>query len=315
MASRTRGNGKAAAKPRFRERFEAWWQGREPVASAAQAPAKQDGIRVVASNDKPAFAPPDRIAAMQVLWGAGFCGPGNAEFVVHIAKPLRLNSQMSLLDMGSGLGGPAREIAKAFGIWVTGYETSRDIVAAGIELATKVGMEKKATLTPFDPDVVELPERKYDRILSRELLSAVKDKAPLLNKMTLSMRPKGEMLVTDFVAGDAPDAAKKIKAWLAREPAPRHILTPQEMVDALKVCGLDVPVADDMTDVYLAQIAESLRGLEKAVRTDRTVALSEHLMRETAIWLERADMLHSKVLRMYRFHALKANAPKPMSDW
>jgi cyclopropane fatty-acyl-phospholipid synthase-like methyltransferase len=304
---------KPASKPPFRKRFEAWWQGRDPITGAAGS--KHDKLRVVASNEKPGLAPPDRLSAVQVLWGEGFCMPGGPEFVVDMAKPLRLTSKLSMLDVGAGIGGPDREIAKAFGVWITGYETNRDFVAAGVALAKKAGLEKKATLAPFEPDVVELPERKYDRVLSRELLSTLNDKQPLLQKMLTTLRAQGEMLLTDFVVGPAPDAAKKIKAWLEREPAPRFIWSPKAMVEALKVCGLEVPIADDMTDAYLGQIAERLRALEKAVRTDRTVALSEHLMRETATWLERADMLHTKALRMYRFHALKANAPKPMSDW
>ena len=44
------------------------------------------------------------------LWGEGFTTPGGAEYVINFIQLLDLSEKKSLLNVGAGLGGPARSI-------------------------------------------------------------------------------------------------------------------------------------------------------------------------------------------------------------
>ena len=42
---------------------------------------------------------------MERMFGEGFTGPGGADLIRDLVKPLGLDSSMTVLDIGSGLGG------------------------------------------------------------------------------------------------------------------------------------------------------------------------------------------------------------------
>ena len=49
---------------------------------------------------------------------------------------------MSILDLGAGLGGPARTLVEKLGLWITGREISAELARAEIDLSIAAGMAK-----------------------------------------------------------------------------------------------------------------------------------------------------------------------------
>jgi SAM-dependent methyltransferase len=182
-------------------------------------------------------------------------------------------------------------------------------------MAKRLGMEKKATLNPFDPEIVELPERKYDRVFSKELWCSVKDRTRLLKQVVKTLRARGEVLLIDFTVGDKAGAQPRLEAALAADGRIREPWPANAYVDALKMNGLEVRIADDITDMYLEVIESELRRLHAALHADPNFEPTDALARELSVWLQRIELMRDESLRLYRFHALKANAPKPMSNW
>ena len=75
----------------------------------------------------------------------------------HLMKQLGFNSSDKLLDIGCGLGGASRFIAKTFGNSVTGIDLTDDFVSAGNSLTSWVSLEDSVSLhqgsaldMPFD---------------------------------------------------------------------------------------------------------------------------------------------------------------------
>ena len=46
---------------------------------------------------------------------------------IELAKEVGLNESMKILDIGCGIGGPARTIASEFGCYVTGFDLSESV--------------------------------------------------------------------------------------------------------------------------------------------------------------------------------------------
>src|SRR5262245_48857497 len=125
------------AGPSFGKKLHAWWEGYElpaqetdaqPQAAATPAPAAADAPPADAWSKS-------RIKVAELIWGDGFNFPGSADHVVELVKPFGLNKEKSLLDLGCGLGGGTRAIAKEFGSYCEGMEHSPALAKAGMEMS------------------------------------------------------------------------------------------------------------------------------------------------------------------------------------
>ena len=96
-----------------------------------------------------------------------------------------------VIIIGAGLGGPARVLAKEFGVWITGVEQSRELAAAGMELSTMAGLGKKAAIVPYDPAAPEPFERNFDRVLAKDGMFTVADKGHLIACVAKKLKAEG----------------------------------------------------------------------------------------------------------------------------
>ena len=100
---------------------------REPVVTPA--PVAEEPTET--EEQEPLVWPPERIALTDRLWGEGFATPGGAEYVTDFIQLLDLSEKISLLNVGAGLGGPARVMTKEKGVWVTGLEALGEVGRGG----------------------------------------------------------------------------------------------------------------------------------------------------------------------------------------
>src|SRR5262249_12245955 len=76
---------------------------------------------------------------------------------VELAKLVGITAGMSVLDVGSGIGGPARLLAATYGCEVTGVDLSESFVNAARYLTERTGQSERvsfetasALALPFD---------------------------------------------------------------------------------------------------------------------------------------------------------------------
>jgi 2-polyprenyl-3-methyl-5-hydroxy-6-metoxy-1,4-benzoquinol methylase len=65
---------------------------------------------------------------------------GGREATVELASQMRLRPGMRLLDVGSGIGGPARYFARAHDCTVTGIDLTDEFVSVASHLSARVGL-------------------------------------------------------------------------------------------------------------------------------------------------------------------------------
>lgn len=299
----------------FRERFKAWWEGYEYGAVPAE---DEDSGSEKAAGDKgagPSFEPkargeawtPGRIKVVERLWGAGFVSPGGPEHTLQLVKPIVLTPKMTFLHLGAGLGGPARAISEAYGVWVTGLEASEALAAVGMEEATMAGMARKAPVFPYDPESVELRGRGFDCILATEAFFTVVNKKRLFKTIARSLKKGGQFLFTDYVLAEPGQSGPKIEGWMAREPVRPEPWSGKEMREHLEAEKLAVRIVEDMSAemcrLVLQGWSEALANLKPGhIGPD----LADALLAEIEIWARRIEVMESGEVRFCRFHALKA---------
>lgn len=313
----------------------AWWEGYDSdeiaVRLAERAAADGTSDNATPTGRKPtetldAALPVDpwdeeTIEIAQYVWGDGFCGPGGPEYIVGLSKLLALSPEMSMTQLGAGLGGPARTLVDRFGVWVTGYEESEQLVAAGNKLSKIAGMEKKAVISYYNPEEHDEFDRQFDRVFSKEALFTIKNKSGMVRAVEEKLKPGGLVLITDYVVADDSVYAKDTyKQWRVGEPCDPSPSTADELKKHIKDVKLQVRVSEDITDEYVKLINQAWAGADKVaaklVSQENGTALIQTLMREAEFWARRKKMLESGDLRLWRIVAnKKAGLTTGMSDW
>ena len=289
---------------KFRRHFHAWWEGYyldNPAAAngAVELAAAGDDKK----NDKWSI---ERIKVAELIWGDGFTFPGGADHVLQMVKPMTLTSAKSMLDIGCGLGGATRAIAKTFGTWVIGMEASPALAAAGMQYSEMAGLAKKAPIQHFDPSTAELPPKKYDAICARNVFSSISDKTRLLTQIERSLRPGGSVLVSDFALQKIGATSASLTTWISAEDHKPQLCTLDDFKRGFDALKLDTRVSEDMTAEFRgivvqgwANLANILQG--KSVDPGEATALAK----EIKLWQLRLAALDSGDLRVVRLFGLK----------
>lgn len=303
----------------WKRRLAAWWEGYELPPPAAQANAPSTSLPAPPPPPKPPgpasqagnvsrFGRPlwtaTRIEVAEKIWGSGFATPGGEDFIPYLVKPLGLNPAMSVLDLSAGLGGATRQMASTFGCWVTGLEASPVLAEAAMERSVKAGLAKQAPVAHYDPETFRHPKR-FDCIFAKEAFVFIKNREALTDAIELSLKPKGQLLFTDYVYEKQAAPGPATRSWLDNEPIEPHVLTISQVVTSLQQRNLDIRITEDITDTHknlIIQAVQTLTGfLEKHTLAPGTkVAVID----EVELWARRVAALQEG-LRCYRFFALK----------
>jgi len=129
-------------------------------------------------------------------------GHGATRSFLDNMPPLADNAQRStkkILDIGCGIGGPARYIADHYGINVTGIDLSPDYVRAGTMLNDWVGLAPLITLT--QGSATDLPPElgPFDAAIIMHLGMNISDKQALFNSVFRALRPGGYLGIYDVM--------------------------------------------------------------------------------------------------------------------
>ncbi len=309
----------------FRVRFLAWWQGKNAEDIAAELGIEDESLKdtlakkavagVASLEFKAAEAAPEltdknwpeeRIKIVETIWGPGFIGPGGSEHVLKLVRPFGMNSSMNVLDLGAGLGGPARAVAEDSKAWLTGMEGSDALAAAGMERSTNAGMSKKAPVSYADFETIELRPNFFDRVFSKEALFTVADKERLFKMVFTALKNEGQFVFTDYLVRERGAESQAVKDWMAHEPVQPHLWSPDRTEAYLKRLTFDIRVVEDITKGARRRIFE---GWQKFIDTHEPgsipAELVPSLVDEAEHWARRVAALDSGNIRVYRIYALK----------
>ena len=87
---------------------------------------------------------------------------------------------LRVLDVGSGIGGPARTLAAEFGCTVTGVDLTREFVAAAQMLTARLGMGDACRFVQGSATALPCAAASFDLAWSQNMLMNVADKAALM---------------------------------------------------------------------------------------------------------------------------------------
>lgn len=251
--------------------------------------------------------PEAKLRILASLWGEGFLGPGGAEEVLALAKPLGLNGAHSVLQFGAGLGGAARALATQWGCYVTGYECDADLAALGAALSAKLKLERKAELRHLDPASPAIRRNFFHHALALEALWRHADKPSLLGALVAGVKPSGQLVLTDMVIGDVtPAATKAFAQWAICERAEPHLAGERAMTALMTRQGLDVRIVEDITGRHMSQTLTAWSSFVQDLARDRPAPpYAARIVEEAERCLRRLELMRTGRLRLLRWHAIR----------
>ena len=120
------------------------------------------------------------------------------EAVDFSIKKLGINSNMTILEIGSGIGGPARYIANETGANVIALELQPDQNEIALNLTERCGLSKNVKHVCGDFLTYDCEGKKFDAIVSWLTLYHILDRKIVLQKCFDSLKPKGFFYAEDL---------------------------------------------------------------------------------------------------------------------
>jgi len=163
---------------------------------------------------------------------------GGLEATQELARQMALRVGLRMLDVGSGLGGPARYFAAEHGCAVTGIDLTKEFVRVAQSLTARTKLDH---LVEFRVgSALELPfaAGAFDAAYMLHVGMNISDKAGVFREVRRVMKPGGLFAVFDMVRiGDG--AIRYPVPWALSEET-SFVGTVQEYRDALEGAGFRV---------------------------------------------------------------------------
>jgi SAM-dependent methyltransferase len=191
---------------------------------------------------------PDRISP-EVLKPVDEFHIGGAEATAALLEKLSIRPGVEVLDIGSGIGGPARMIAARYGCRVTGIDLTPHFVETARALSAMCGMEGRVRFEVGSAVALPLPDASFDLALLLHVGMNVPDKAALFREARRVLRQDGTFAVYEVMRTGDGDLTFPVP-W-AETPDLSALEPPQTYRAAAEAAGFRLKEEENRRDVAL----------------------------------------------------------------
>lgn len=155
-----------------------------------------------------------------------------------------------VLDLGSGLGGPARFLAVTYGCDVTGVDLMPEFCAVASELSRRTGLAERTRFRQGNAMALSFDDGAFDCVWTIQAQMNIPDKHRLYSEIARVLRVGGQLVFQDICAGDGRPLDFPVP-W-ATEESQSHLITPQDLRALLGAIGLQEHTFRDVSAPILA---------------------------------------------------------------
>jgi len=207
---------------------------------------------------------------------------------------LGLGPASRVLDIGSGIGGPARFLAHTTGCHVTALELQPELHGVGVDLTCRSGLADRVTHVCGNALSQSLPTVAFDAVISFLAILHIADRPALMKRVQIVLRPGGQCYIEDL-ARHAPFAPHDREDLLTVVQGVT-VTSIEDYAADLRQAGLVDVVAIDMTNDWAPFAAQRLADW----RRDRVPYVAAH---GEGAWAAQ-EKFYSVIDRLYRSRSL-----------
>ena len=171
----------------------------------------------------------------------------------ELAKLSGVTADMTVLDVGSGVGGPARFLAATCGCRVTGIDLSEPFVEGARYLTERTGLSGKVSFQAGSALEMPFEAGRFDAALLQHVAMNIEDRAQLYREIRRVLKPGGRFATYDVVATSAEPHYPV--PW-ARTPATSFLLTATATGAAIEAAGFRALTVRDDSELAKAWVIQ-----------------------------------------------------------
>jgi SAM-dependent methyltransferase len=173
-----------------------------------------------------------------------FHGGGKAA-TVRLAQLLGPRPGQHVLDVGGGLGGPARTLAVEYGCHVTVVDLTDSYVRAARELTRRLRLDGRVSHHVGDALDLRFDDGAFDVVWTQNSGMNIRDKERLYTGFHRVLRPGGRLALQEPMAG--PTQPVVFPLMWADDPSASFLRAPAEMRAVISGAGFGELVWEDVT--------------------------------------------------------------------
>jgi sarcosine/dimethylglycine N-methyltransferase len=164
----------------------------------------------------------------------------------ELAAQLQPQTGEHLLDIGSGIGGPARWFARKFGVQVTGVDLTPEFCAAARALNEATGLADRVTIIEGSALALPVPDGAFDAGYSQNVIMNIADKKLFYREAFRALKSGGRLALSNLCAGPKGEPYFPVPWATTRDTS--FLATPEQMREDLLAAGFEIGSFRDITE-------------------------------------------------------------------
>jgi SAM-dependent methyltransferase len=200
---------------------------------------------------------------------------GGKRFTLRLANLAGLQRGMRILDVGGGLGGPARTLALEFGCRVTVVDLAESYVHAGRMLTSLMKLDEHVTFHVGDALNLLLDDNSFDAVWTQNSGMNIADKEKLYANFHRLIRPNGLLVIQEPMSG--PNQPLAFPVMWSRDGSNNFLRKPEQMRGTIEAAGFRLLKWDDVTN------EKDPPGTIRPMQSIQKLVMGEELLAEIRI--------------------------------
>jgi ubiquinone/menaquinone biosynthesis C-methylase UbiE len=183
------------------------------------------------------------------------------EATLEMAKLIQARPGDHVLDIGSGIGGPARYVASRFGCRVSGIDLTPELCEVARHLTRLLQLEDRVRFEVANALATPFPDASFDGAYSMNVSMNIADKDGLYREIHRVLKPGAWLILSELAQGEG-GALDYPTPWAASAEA-SFLSTPEATRRGLQAAGFEVVRLESTLEESLASGARSRAMVER----------------------------------------------------
>lgn len=163
-----------------------------------------------------------------------------------LAEMAGISGGTTVLDVGSGVGGPGRRFADKYGATVWGVELAESSYRTSVRLTELVGLQDRVQFKHGSALALPFGDEAFDVVTMAHVAMQITEKDQLFRELSRVLKPNGTLALHEIFAGAEGEPVYPL-AW-ATEPAMSALELFEDCSARLEGLGFDVGSFKDLSE-------------------------------------------------------------------